>query len=429
MKESSIINRTLFSLFRSWAISAGFIAVILGTCHFINKTILPAILLLVAFVMTGIMRARRSRSEQTCLRMAWTVRTSLVVSAIVMFAVVLMHNPHLFGSRFNGPGFNPRIPYVSGIVIFTVGALVSLYAMFMGDSLGICASCRKVYGDYDRSSLASSLFNDESGHQLRLFFWICLGIAIAQWTYFFMFFINVNFNSPDLFFFNYMPVAVYVMSLIFLGSRYYNIAEAYRATVSAGARLHRGSTLRFIVTNGDTMLLREQQDGEWDTPYKVEVSESKVSDDKARSRFEALGGPAGTGIRFLYANVGLGGENTMHYAAFVPDDSREQATRGGKWLTLYEIDKFLHTGRIAPMLANELVRIHTITMAWKTYDREGRRLYPIKHYRPIFRLRDFKDWDVDYNDPAWLHISMENEDSRFYRARRLWRKCLDIFNR
>ena len=68
-------------------------------------------------------------------------------------------------------------------------------------------------------------------------------------------------------------------------------------------------------------------------------------------------------------------------------------------------------------------------MAWKTYNRQGRRLYPIKHYKPIFRLRDFKEWDVDYNDPAWLQISEENEDTRFYRARRLLRKCLGIFNR
>ena len=85
--------------------------------------------------------------------------------------------------------------------------------------------------------------------------------------------------------------------------------------------------------------------------------------------------------------------------------------------------------RLSPMLANELVRIHTITMAWKTYDRRGHRLYPIKNYKPIFRLRDFKEWDVDFNDPVWLQISVENEDRPFFRVRRVWRKFLDIFNR
>ncbi|MDE6043523.1 MAG: hypothetical protein K2G07_08295 [Muribaculaceae bacterium] len=429
MKQSSIITGTLRSLFRSWAISMGFIAVILAFSHYINKSVLPCLLLLLAFVITGIMRSRRMSPKQTCLRMGWTVRTTLVLSAIVMYAVLLLHNKHLFGDTFNGPGFNPRIPYITGIVVFSCGALVSLYAMFMGDALGVCRVCRKMYGEYDGDSLASSLFSDESEHQLQLFFWICFGVGGAQWFYFYLFFINVNFNSPDLFFFNYMPVAVYVLSLVFVGMRYFNISETYKATATAGARLNRGTTLRYLVTCGDSMLLREQGEGEWDTPYKAEVSENKVSEERARNRFESMGGPADATLRFLYSNVGVGGDNTSHYAAFVPEESRQRATRGGQWLTLYDIDQLLHSGRIAPVLANELVRIHTITMAWKTYDREGKRLYPIKHYRPLFRLRDFKDWDVDYNDPLWLRISSENEDKRFFRARRIWRKCLDVFGR
>ena len=61
-------------------------------------------------------------------------------------------------------------------------------------------------------------------------------------------------------------------------------------------------------------------------------------------------------------------------------------------------------------------------MAWKTYDRDGRRLYPIKNYRPTFRFRDFKTWDVDYNDLHWLDVATNNEDKPFYRLRRFWRK-------
>lgn len=428
MKDSSIISVTLRSLLRSWAIAVGFVALVTATCWFINKTILPVILLALAYVITAIMRARTMQSQQVCLRMAWTVRTTFIVSAFVMFLLVLLHVRPLFDGRFDGPGFNPRYPYITGIVLFTVGAFVSLYSIFMGRSLSVCRACRRVYGEYDNNSLASSLFNDESSRQLRLFFWICACIAAVQWAYFFIFFINVNFNSPDLFFFNYMPVAVYVLSIIFLASRYYNISEAYRAAVSAGTRMHRGSELRFIVTNGDDMLLREVGDDEWDTPYKAEVAAQQVGDEKARERFVALGGPDDTQMRFLYENKTQTGENTVHYAAFVSDENKERAMRGGRWFSPYEVDRFLHTGRLAPMLANEIVRIYTITMAWKTYDRDGRRLYPIKHYKPIFRLRDFKEWDVDYNDPAWLQVSVENEDRRFFRARKLWRKCLDIFN-
>ena len=59
-------------------------------------------------------------------------------------------------------------------------------------------------------------------------------------------------------------------------------------------------------------------------------------------------------------------------------------------------------------------------MAWKTYDRNGRRLYPIRHYRPTFRLRDLREWTVDYDDQSWFDIAQNNEDRRFFRLRNFW---------
>ena len=84
------------------------------------------------------------------------------------------------------------------------------------------------------------------------------------------------------------------------------------------------------------------------------------------------------------------------------------------------IDSALASNSISPVLANEIFRIHTIAMTWKTYDRSGKRLYPIRHYRPTFRFRDMPDWDVDYDDMQWFDIAKNNEDRRFYRLRRLY---------
>ena len=63
-------------------------------------------------------------------------------------------------------------------------------------------------------------------------------------------------------------------------------------------------------------------------------------------------------------------------------------------------------------------------MTWKTFDRTGRRLYNIKNYKPTFRLRDLKDWDVDYNDIAWLFVSANNQDCPFFKTRKLWNKYI-----
>jgi hypothetical protein len=61
-------------------------------------------------------------------------------------------------------------------------------------------------------------------------------------------------------------------------------------------------------------------------------------------------------------------------------------------------------------------------MAWKTYDRQGRKLYPIKHYRPTFRLRDLKRWTVDYDDLFWLTVATNNQDRPFFRVRKIWQR-------
>lgn len=68
-------------------------------------------------------------------------------------------------------------------------------------------------------------------------------------------------------------------------------------------------------------------------------------------------------------------------------------------------------------------------MAWKTYDREGKRLYPIKHYRPTFHIGDLREWNVDYDDASWFDIAHNNEDRPFFRLRKLWRRMTGVFHR
>ncbi len=111
-----------------------------------------------------------------------------------------------------------------------------------------------------------------------------------------------------------------------------------------------------------------------------------------------------------------------HYAAFVKAEDYPAVKDHGTWFTLDQLDRMIKTARLSAELTDEIYRIFTITMAWKTYDTEGRRLYPIKHYRPTFRLRDLKSWTVDYNDVSWFAIANNNQDRPFFRTRRFWHK-------
>ena len=85
-------------------------------------------------------------------------------------------------------------------------------------------------------------------------------------------------------------------------------------------------------------------------------------------------------------------------------------------------------GALSPLLSTEINRLYTVAMMWKTYDREGRRLYRIKNYRPMFRINGIQDWDVDFNDPHWLYIARNNEDKPFFRLRKWWQKNISGIN-
>ena len=183
--------------------------------------------------------------------------------------------------------------------------------------------------------------------------------------------------------------------------------------------------VRFLVLSGDRILLSEQSDGLIDTPVKKTMTRrEEISLDEARHEFADMSGTKDFDLKFLYSESGyVNGTNVIHFAAFLPDAAESHDLRvRGQWNTIDQLDRQLKAHKLTPLLMSELHRIYNITMAWKTYDRDGRRLYPIKNYHPTFRLRDFKKWDVDYTDLHWLDIASNNEDRPLFRLRRFWRK-------
>ena len=193
-----------------------------------------------------------------------------------------------------------------------------------------------------------------------------------------------------------------------------------------GHRLHSQFTLvRYLLFSGDCLLLSQNDNGDWDTPVLnvIDRTDCELPGEKASAMVEKDLDSNDFTLRFLYQNGAYAhGANVLHYAVFLPEDSAvlPKAMR----CSFDDIQRLLMADRLSPYITNELYRIHNITMAWKTYDRRGRRLYPIRHYKPTFRLRDLKDWDVDYNDIVWLRVAGNNEDKPLYHVRRFINRYL-----
>ena len=132
-------------------------------------------------------------------------------------------------------------------------------------------------------------------------------------------------------------------------------------------------------------------------------------------------------LRLLYVNSNFRVDcNMFHFACFV--ESKEQVANSrleGEWFTLPELNSLIENDDLSNIFKSEYERIYKISMAWKSYDRQGRRLYNMRNYVPTFRLQDIKDWDVDYNDKEWLFVAKNNQDRSFYRIKRFWHRVIN----
>lgn len=422
-------------LWREWAIAFGAPIVIIILSWLISRTWIPLIAFVMAWVMRTYALGGHYYSHRRCMRMVHLSSTVLFISALIMVVCLVITRTNYFGPETNiYYGFNKEIPYIVALIVFPVMALTMIKALLFDKHTRYCRGC-EMHSNFTRDSHHLSMVC-ETRYQERLMMWLSLGISVMNWTYYLLFYININLNTPDRFYFIFAPTLVYALSLVFLAQRYFLMSGSY-SIASVAEHGPKSAEIRFIVLRGDDMLLNlNEEEAEYpydtinkaDTPAVVKLKDAcKPALKEVTELFAKNSGldAADFTLKRLYTDADPStGEMVIHYAAILNPDRPlpDTWTLGTDWVRLDELDRRLRMGITSPMLASEIRRIVTITMAWKSYDREGRRKYPIKNYRPTFRLRDFKDWTVDYADPIWLHVAVDNEDKAFWKFRRVMRR-------
>lgn len=422
------------NLWGDWAVAFGAITAVDLLSYLIPKMIFPAIVFIVAWLMSVYSSSSMHKNGLTCVRIPSLAARTILLTALVQVVLVVIYRIDGKFRIFQPETVNYSVPYISALIIYPVGFFTMLVGNLRHGKTTYCRICRVSNSFTPESEFVNSRFLDLARRQIKLMMVICLAISVVVWTYYFLFYINVNFNSPDKFFFFIVPVIGYVTSLIYLLARYNSfigdIKEFYLKSSNTS-----NTSIRYIVLRGDNMLLDEMPDKSleglhnFDTPARLTVPfRESVTDEFADREFEKRSKAVRFFLRPLYSNFAIDGNSNMfHYAIILPEDAPlpDGWTLGENWVTLPEMDRLLKSDLIAAPLKSEINRIFTITMAWKTYDRDGKRLYPIKNYHPTFRLRDLKDWDVDYNDLNWIRIADKNQDRPFFRIRKVMRKFTD----
>lgn len=414
----------LMKLWSHWTVTMAVFIVVLLLPLFFPHLWLPVPVALLAYTLRIYSRNISYGQHPSCVLILRVGMLTLFWTAAVMGTINILNSTTVLDGIIDMSGANREIPFITCLIFMPVLILVSLWELLFSGRTRFCRDCRMRTGYIPANSVVGRIYENEARYQLQLILSVSSLLSVVQWWYYLVYYINVNLNSPDRFFFNFMPALVLAFLVFFLLMRCGNIIRVIGPlTSAAGPGV---SVVRYLVLAGDCLLLAPTASGRWDTPVSSEVNPVEfISPDDAAAEFDRLSDISDARMRFLYANKSHDNvSEIIHYAAFLPGEAGEtpMGRLHGEWMTLDRVDRLMRSASLTAELSSEIYRIYTIAMAWKVYTPEGRRRYPIKHYRPTFRLRDLPEWDVDFNDLRWFDVAVRNEDRPFYRTRRLWNR-------
>lgn len=425
------MSAAIFGLWRNWTIGVGFLAILSFVSPLVRQGWLTPICLILFFGLQFV----RARMDRMAVPVCSRLYKEISVILLIICGVVICRNL-LFHSEFEltGQPVNENMPMFGVLISGPVTVLVTLFFMFQKKEPLVCQMCHVRHGNVIEKGFIGTIYQKEWRYQTRLLCFLSALLSVGSWFYYLAHYINVNLNKADYFIFLWSPLVLYVLSLVYLGWRYYSLWVYYCQNDEHHlVKTDSTSTIRYIIISEGKIFLdiramgnkfdNGQEIKRFDTPAIVNLPyQERVDTHRAAQLFKQVAGFNADEIRPIYDSPdAVTFRNIFHYFAFL--DSMEEATDKkleGEWFTLGELRQLIAQKLVAPHLTAELTRIYRVAMAWKTYDRSGRRLYRIKHYRPTFRLKDLRTWDVDYSDPQWLTIGKYNEDNRFFAIRKFF---------
>jgi hypothetical protein len=431
----------IYLLWLNWVIVAGALSLLVMISLWVRPVLMP----LLAFGLQGalylLLKANRRRKVPVCYILPHIAIRIMFWSGLVMLVLNILYSRLLIHHFFDPQSINYDIPFITVLIVAPITAACCLYALRRGSDYSCCIACKIKYGTPAERGFLGKLYTQEGTTQARLLGIISAAIALIGWAYYFIEYVNVNLSDPDRFIFFIAPLGLFIASIIYMALRYAGLWNYYNNYIDASSMRNGPYTLiRYLVFWDNYIMLVPPENNpdrmadpgasKYDTPDQLYVSARKnVTVADAANFFRSKNGFAPENIRFMYSTVsGNADYNIFHFLCFLTDREKETLLKARPGIIpapLGKLHELINSKQCNTLLSAEIIRLHTIAMAWKTYDRNGRRLYRIKHYTPTFRLRDICNWNVDYNDSTWLRIARFNQDSPFYSIRRHWKSYTD----
>lgn len=441
MSERNLTHETsIFSLWLNWVITGGSLSLPILLSVYLPPLLIPIICLAFSAALIYYDRSSLRNHTAVCPLILTIAARTLFYSALIMVIISIMYSRGYITYFYDAESLNTAIPFVTLLIIGPVALVTSVWSYVRGKRYAACERCRLVLGTVSERGFIGQIFSHEVRFQRFFLIAISAVLTVIAWTYYALFYINVNINIPDKFFFGWIPMILYLVSVFYIGARCFTIWAYYYQDIDGSDKRHGSSTtIRILIISGNSFYLsrdddefNETPDGHmFDTPATVTLShKEEMSIERATLHFCNMSrlDESDFTLRYMYTSrEATGNRNTFHYICCPKSEAiLKNSALDGKWYNLSQVERLLHNHELTPLLAAEIHRLYTVTMAWKTYDAEGKRLYKVKHYHPIFRLDGICDWDVDFNSQQWLKVARLNEDKPFFRLRKFWRNLSTI---
>ncbi len=433
-------GKGIFLLWLNWVMGLGFITLLTLMSLWVKPLYMPFVAFGMQFILFLLIKWNREQLLPVCYVYPFVVSRILFWAGTVMLIINLLYSRWISHLIFDTSTLNHDIPFICALIISPIALLCALWAHTHQRTLSFCRDCKMRSGTAAERGFLGKIFTREGQYQIYISLLLSIVVCAIAWPYYLLTYVNDSLSLPDRIVFFWLEVAIWLVSIIYLGLRYLGIWTYYCQNIEGSSTRHGQSTqVRFIVISGNKICLRHPQIGAevaepgahyFDTPESNFIPWKKnISASTAEIMFTNKTEIYSPQIRFFYSNISGNAEcNIFHFFAFLTEEQKEKfSTRNQDciWITFRDLANLVNEHSLAPLMSAEITRLYTMTMAWKTYDRNGKRRYRIKHYKPTFHLEDINKWDIDYNDPTWLYVADNNQDTPFYIMRRFWRRYIN----
>ncbi len=431
----------MYLLWRNMALSLLIVVLLVLLSNILPVYLAPFLSTICAFVIYLTLYTPIGNKAGPCYLFPFSIFISLISYTFVLVGINLV-NIWTYWDIYDELVFFTR-PYIPVLVLGPVSVLTLICLYFMHDRSSVCIDCRVINGPHNARGRIGIMMEHESKWQLKNLIFVFTLISAISWGYFYVEFNPISISARDSFVFTWEVVIILIVDIVYFAMRYYNLyldLKEHDEVVSPEELDHMVTRTYvryyiicndsvFINLNAPDILDETDTDGVIETPFMISRQTNNISSAEVKSAIEKLSGTNDGKIRFFFGRKSPDNAkySVMRYFYFLPGEISDYPTLDaakGDWISSEKFKTLLYGGslRFSPMLNADMMRLSTILITSKTYDRSGMRRMRLKQYHPSFTFEEIESCELDFQDNTWLRISCFNSDMPYFKIKRWWQR-------